>query len=363
MKWFANYSSNTVAGSGNQAACRINEDEPRVARVYYKVFGGGTYGYSLLYTNILDSTFAQGDVCNCNMLCEEWEIVRASAGVCKECSPSQATDPEHVQAITFSGKQSCTVAPGAFVTSDEMPISAKEGEYICVELAFRGSLIPCHPESLLPAFVLEDGKWVPSQSLPFASMVGCNRPVRAKVGFLGDSITQGIGTPLNAYTHWNALCAQALGGNWSWWNLGLGYARAYDAASNGAWLYKAKHLDYAVICLGTNDIGFGRTTEQIIGDLRTIIEKLHDAGVKVLLQTLPPFDWTGEQSEIWLQANRRVREELSAQADAFFDVVPVLLYGSEQHGKARYGGHPNEEGCAKWAEALIPVLREFLTRE
>ena len=362
MKWFAKYSSNTIAGSGNQAAFTANASEVRTSRVYYKLLSGGTYGYSFLYTNILDSTFAQGDKCNCNMLCDEWEIVRASVGVCKECGPEQATDPENALPLTFMGEKSHTLMPGEFLTSDEVRITAAKGEYLCVEMEFRGSLIPCHPESILPAFVLEDGKWVSSRELPFASMIGCDRPVQARVGFLGDSITQGIGTPWNAYTHWNALCAQAIGEKWSWWNLGLGYARAYDAASNGAWLYKAKHVDYAVVCYGTNDVGFGRTADQIVGDLRTIVDKLHEAGTKVLLQTLPPFDRTEEKNDIWLEVNRRVREELAPRADAFFDVVPVLIDGQEQNGRSRYGSHPDETGCARWAEALIPVLREFLTR-
>lgn len=363
MKWFAKYGSNTIAGSGNQAAFAADEKELRKSRVYYRLLSGGTYGYSFLYTNILDSTFAQGDMCNCNMLCDEWEIVRASVGVCKECGPEYASDPVSAQPLTFQGAQGHTLMPGEFLTSDSVTISAQKGECLCVEMEFRGSLMPCHPESIVPAFVLEGGRWVPSQSFPFASMVGCDRPVWARVGFLGDSITQGIGTPCNAYSHWNALCAQDIGEEWSWWNLGLGYARAYDAASNGAWLYKAKHLDYAVVCYGTNDVGFGRTADQIVGDLRTIIDKLHRADTKVLLQTLPPFDRPEEQTKVWFEVNERVRKELAPQADAFFDVVPVLINGAEEQGKSRYGGHPNEMGCAKWAEALIPVLKEFLTRK
>jgi len=361
MKWLEEYVSNTMAGSGNQFAFASDGKTVLRSRVYYKVMAGGEYGYSFLYTNVLDSTFAEGDRGNCNMICDEWKIMALKAGVVSECSAENAADPAEMKKITFGGCGEKTVAPGEFFTTDEVILAPRSGEYICIEMEFAGTLIPCHPESILPAFRYENGKWAPSQEMPFASMVGCRRDVRAKVGFMGDSITQGIGTPYNAYTHWNALCADAIGTDYSWWNLGLGYARAYDASSNGAWLYKGKHMDHAVVCYGTNDVGHNRTADQIVKDLEKIMGKLHAAGTKVLLQTLPPFNWTGENLEKWLEVNRRVRTELAPQAEAFFDVVPVLT-DDEKSGAAKYGGHPDEEGCAKWAEALTPVLRALLEK-
>jgi lysophospholipase L1-like esterase len=82
----------------------------------------------------------------------------------------------------------------------------------------------------------------------------------------------------------------------------------------------------------------------------------------VLLQTLPPFDRKGEKLTKWLEVNRFVREELAAEADAFFDVVPILIDGPECEGKSKYNGHPNEQGCALWAQELLPVLKDFLER-
>ncbi|MDO4741378.1 MAG: SGNH/GDSL hydrolase family protein [Eubacteriales bacterium] len=361
-EWFEKYFSNTSAGSGNQHAFRAQEGKEYTSRVYYKVFAGGEYGYSFLYSNVLDSTFADGSLSNCNMLCEPWRILSASVGVCAQCGPDDPAQPRDVQRLTFAGSEQKQAAPGEFFATDEVRIRAEAGEYLCVEMRFCGSLIPCHPESIIPAFLLEEGQWTPSQQLPFASMVGCDRPVRARVGFMGDSITQGIGTPNNSYAHWMALCAQEIGGEYGWWDLGLGYARAYDASSNGAWLYKGKQCDFAVVCYGTNDVAVGRTPRQIADDLRRIVDKLHEAGVKVLLQSLPPFDWTGENLEKWLETNRIVRGELACAAEAFFDVVPVLT-DDEQGGACLYGSHPDETGCAKWAEALTPVLRAFLQEQ
>ena len=46
-------------------------------------------------------------------------------------------------------------------------------------------------------------------------MVGIDAPTKKKIAFLGDSITQGCGTPVNAYEHWNAVFADLLGNDYS----------------------------------------------------------------------------------------------------------------------------------------------------
>jgi len=198
--------------------------------------------------------------------------------------------------------------------------------------------------------------------VPVPSMIGCNREVRARIGFLGDSITQGIGTAVNSYLHWNARVAEAIGPDFSYWNLGLGFGRASDAASDGAWLFKAKQMDMVVVCFGVNDVCQGRTEEEIKKDLLTIVLELKKAGVKLMVQTLPPFDLQENALETWLRVNEYIRHDLVREADAIFDVVPVLLDGPELEGKSKYNGHPNEEGCKAWAEALIPVMKKFVTK-
>ncbi len=360
MKWFDTYKSNTLAGSGNQFFFKLENNEPRTGRIYYKVFAGGRYTYSLLFSNIMDSTYFDGAVSHCNLLCEEWEILRASLGVCHDCSENVAGEVKTFHPLTFQGSFSKTVMPGEFFTTDGVELEVAKDSYLCLEIEFRGGQIPCNEESILPMFVKENGKWIPSKHVPCPGMIGCNRDVRAGIGFLGDSITQGIGTAVNSYLHWNALVAETIGPDYSYWNLGLGFGRASDAASDGAWLFKAKQMDFVILCYGVNDVCQGRTEEQIQGDLLKIVLELKKAGVKVMVQTLPPFDLQGDALEKWIHINEFIRHELVKEADAVFDVVPLLITGPEKEGKARYNGHPNEEGCKVWAEALIPVLKEFL---
>ena len=46
------------------------------------------------------------------------------------------------------------------------------------------------------------------------------------------------------------------------------------------------------------------------------------------------------------------------KVDFVFDNVPVLRKNAEEEHIALYGGHPNIEGCRKWAEALYEKLKE-----
>lgn len=360
MKWFETYHSNTIAAGGNQSIFTLQENEIRRGRVYYKIFAGGEFRYSLLFSNIIDSTFADGSVSHCNLVCDEWEIVEAAVGICDTCGEFHAGEPDSMLPLFFQGQRNKTVMPGEFFTSDPISLNIRKDQYLCLELSFRGQMIPCHEETRLPVFIQENGHWIPSKEMPLPGMIGCDRKVRGRIGFLGDSITQGIGTPVNSYAHWNALAAEALGEEYSFWNLGLGFGRAQDAASDGAWLFKAKQTDAVVLCYGVNDLLQGRSGEQIEEDLLAIIHTLRKNYVRVLLQTIPPFDLSGAELATWLRLNGRIRSTLSREADGIFDVVPALIEGGESQGRARYGGHPNEDGCAAWARALIPVMKEFL---
>ena len=357
MKYFDQYRSNTLGGSGNQ--CYFStEGKMETGRVYYRITAGGSYRYSILFSNIIDSTYADGTISHKNLICDSWDLFRARVGVCTAVPKPEEEAPEasHWKELSFGGAASLEVQPGEFFASDPVELKLEAGEYLCLETTFRGNMIPCHPESILPVFRKTESGWAPSKSLPVASMVGCDRPVKARIGYLGDSITQGCGTPVNAYAHWNAVVSKMLRDDYAFWNLGIGFGRANDAATDGAWLFRAKQNDLVVVCYGVNDIFRIGSAEQTKKDLKEIVDKLHAAGVKVLVQTVPPFDYGEEHAAIWREINRYIMEELSRDVEGAFDVVPVLGDAVSPE-KAKYGGHPNAEGCKAWAEALYPVLK------
>ena len=362
MKWFDTFVSNTLGGTGNQLFHRYGDARIRRGRVYYKIFAGGKFRYSLLFSNIIDSTYKVEYGSIRNYVCDEWEILDAAVGVCKTTTAEIAGEVGSFVPLTFGGSRRKYVAPGEFFTSDPVELAPERGDYLCVEVEFRGETIPYHLESIVPTFVRENGEWIPDKRVPVPGMVGCDRHVKARIGYFGDSITQGIGTPPNAYTHWCALAARALGEDFSHWNLGIGYGRGQDAASDGAWMFKARHVDAAVVTFGSNDVGRGRSVEEMKRDFTRLVDLLHDAGVGVFLQTLPPFDWKDDFYDRWRAINDFLRNELAGKTEDFLDVAPLLTDETRGPGMSKYGKHPDEAGCRVWADALIPRLKEFVTQ-
>lgn len=360
MEYFREFVSDCAMGSGNQSVFyTVDPKKVYTCRTYYRLTYGGEYRYSLLYSNIVDSTFADGSISHKNRVVDSWRIHDCRIGVCERAGMQQAEEPKEFYRITFGGQAEKTVAPAEFFSTDPISLSTRAGDYLCVELSFSGRELPCHPESWLPAFIKDGNEWKSCPYVPFASMVGCDRKVSKRLIFMGDSITQGIGTAKNSYRHLAAQIARKLGPDVAVWDIGLGYGRANDAASDGAWLYKARQADAAVICYGVNDLFRVQSGALLKEDLTYIVRKLKKSGLKVLLQTIPPFDYNEEKSIIWEDVNRYILEILSNEADAVFDVVPVL--GTKNMpSRALYGGHPNEQGNTAWTEALYPSVLQLL---
>ncbi len=359
MQYFKRYASNTTAGSASQLFfCPKDEKEELVGRIYYRLTAGGMHSYSFLYSNVTDSTFDHGDRSRCNRILPPWKIRSLLVGICKSADPN-AHDGASFVPVTFGGAREKEVHAGEFFTTDPVTLSARAGDYLCIECTFCGACIPYHEERIIAAYRQVSGGWEDSALVPFPGMIGCDRAVDARVVFWGDSITQGIGTEKNSYTHWNARVAEALGNRYSYWNLGIGFGRATDAASLGAWFYKAKNCDLAVVCFGVNDILQTCNEPLIKESLTTAVNALRDAGVTVVLQTVPPFDYNEEQRAVWESVNSYIKETLAPLCAAVFDTVSVLGEPDAPH-RARYGGHPDARGCDLWAEALTPTLAAVL---
>ena len=357
MQYFKNYVSNTLAGSSMQHFFE-SDNKSHTGRVFYKVFLSGEFQYSLLFSNIIDSTYDDGSISHKNLVLGSWQIESMRLGVCE--SINNNIPDSAFRNVTFNGETSKTVNPGEFFSTDPVTLNVSDGGYICLETTFKGQKIPYHEENIISAYTLLNNEWVLNNHTPFASMVGIKRAPKLKIGYLGDSITQGIGTKFDSYEHWCAELSNKLGPDYSYWNLGIGYARANDAASDGAWLYKVKQNDLVFVCLGVNDILQGNSEEQIKNDLTTIVNILKNEGKKVILQTIPPFNYSGEKLSIWNNLNHYINNELASKVDLLFDSVEVLCESSEHPQNAKYGPHPNEEGTKIWANKLYFAVKDFV---
>ena len=338
--------SNTTAAGANQFFFESRPEEKHTCRVFYRVTVAGTHPYSLTFTNVLDSTYADGSVGRANLPCKPWVIHSLKIAPCKGITEEALPFVTLAEEVTVTAEKPYTTSP------TELTVES----YLCIEMTFSGSMLPYHEETLLPILKKTEAGWQPTKKMPLPWLVGIQREVKGKIAFVGDSITQGIGTPMDSYTHWNALLTEKLKENYACHNLGIGYARAHDLATMGAWMEKVMEQDVIFLCLGANDILQGYPEEQIKKDLADILAALKTAGKTVVLQAVPPFEYGEEKLAVWERVNHYVKETLAPKADLYFDPAGVLT----ADGKTPlYGGHPNETGCALWAEALYQAVRHL----
>lgn len=351
MDVFESYVSNCLAGTSNNYILKWRDERTVTGRICFKVCEHGTFRYKFLFSNTVDSTFDDGSVSQANLVGDRWHILSAFAGDGGE-SPEGCAE-NNLCPVLFENRVQKEVLPGERFWSDTMELTIPEGHYLVFQWTISGNNIPFTPDKIIPSYVKTGDLWTEDVDFPQPHLVACDRSVKKKIAFLGDSITQGLGTRNNRYEFWVAEIGKRLGKEYSVWNLGLGYGRAQDAASNGAWLEKAKKMDLVSVCFGVNDILQGRTKEQLCQDLMTIVSKLSSCGCEVGIFTIPPFDWQGETEKTWKAVNRYIIDEVSKHTKYLFDTVPILGQPFPNENMAKYGGHPDGNGGKALAEEFI----------
>ena len=345
-EFYGTYASDCTAGCGNQLLTCLEQSVTKTGRCWFRLSHGGG-NYALLFSNQIDSTYDDGSISRVNDVGGDWTIENLRVGLC----PGWGEEPERWYAVTFDGCEKRQVSGKEPFVTDPIPLDAKAGAYLCYEMTVTGSCYPYHEEAVLHIR--------PDKQIPLPLMIGCDRKISERIGFLGDSITQGCGTQEDSYTHWVAKIAEKLPENISVWNLGIGYARASDAATDGGWLARARKCDTVHVCFGVNDVLRSRRAEAILEDLRTILTGLKAAGCRVILLTLPPFDLEGEQKRQWQTVNAVIRQTLWKEADGLFDIAAVLGQSAPNENLCIYGGHPNAEGCRMVAEAYLKQIKNL----
>lgn len=345
--------SDTLASSADQTYF-ISDGEKHLCRIYYKVFAGGDE-YRFMFGNTVDSTLADGSYSVANLLCGEWQISDARVGVVARCGMENPAEPEKFTDILFEGASYKNILPGESFFTDTVKIKAQKGEYLCVEYSFKGKKLPCHEEIIIPTFVYDGSAWVRTPKIPVPLTMQVKRDVKKRLCFLGDSITQGIGATHNSYLWWCAVAAEELGREYSFYDLGIGSARASDAASDAAWLARAKNCDVCVICLGTNDLLHGRSASDICRDITRVVEILEKCGVSVIVQTAPPFEYPEKASENCKKVNEYIK-------NTFFRCFDNTLFLCEGGDVASpiYGGHPHDGGCEVWGKNIAKYIKKHL---
>lgn len=352
---FTTYVSNTVVSTGNNFY--IEKAENITYRAYLPVEQYGELEYKFFFTNMVDSTYAKGKDA---FVGKDGGAYTVSNAVIADGGTSTEDEITNRTPVTFGGKETKEVATDESYWSDPVTMNIPEGHYMVWEWTVSGEGIPCNKMSSLTSTASSaDGETFEfCDEIPLPQIIGAKRDVKHTVAAIGDSITQGCQTEHMKYEFWASKISTQLGSDVAFFNCGLGWARASDAASNENWLSRVSQYDTVIVAFGTNDIVSGKyggkksTAEEIEKYLDTIVSYLTEKGCDVILFNAPPQDFKKTNEGIRTALNEKIPAIAEKYGAKFFDFSALLSTQAEPE-KAVYGGHPNGEGGTVVADAFV----------
>ncbi|MGW2478154.1 SGNH/GDSL hydrolase family protein [Streptomyces sp. NPDC001665] len=235
--------------------------------------------------------------------------------------------------VTFRGASSVTVAAGGQTVSDAVavPVDADADLVVTLRTPTADGPVTTHPNSHQTSYTEDSrGTWATTQwrYLTAVDVRGGARTPATLVAF-GDSLTAGTGSTTDANTRWPDLLADRLHGRYAVVNEGIGGnrllrdnigPRALDRFERD--VLGVSGVKTVVIALGINDVqGFPNETdpERITGALRTLTQRAHARGLRVIGATLMPYQGYAR----WTAAGEQVRRSVNAEirAGGVFDEV------------------------------------------
>ncbi|MFF2008405.1 SGNH/GDSL hydrolase family protein [Streptomyces sp. NPDC058195] len=271
--------------------------------------------------------------------------------------------------VAFGGRRQAWLAAGASLTSDPVAgLRAAEGARLTVETHLPGPTGPLSFHRNTHASHSVDGTRTTSVFLlTGVEVTGAHGPV---VAVLGDSITEGVGTPDDADLRWPDQLAARLPGS-AVANLGIsGNRLLLDDARFGPGgqarfdrdVLSLPGLRTVLVHLGVNDLQqpLGQTDPALVlAGYRQLVLRARNAGLRAVGATIAPFGgwtrWTPALEAVRQHVNAAVRTGRVFDAVADFDAAlrdpehPALLRPAYDSGD---GLHPNPSGHAALAAAV-----------
>ena len=292
--------------------------------------------------------------------------------------------------ITFNGKSSCMLLPGVLVVSDPIEMEFLPFADLAVSLYFpQETGAPTNHRLGLHTTYISKGDVTGQETMPeptttsaylWLASIDVLAPADAfTIVALGDSITDGFATTLDANRAWPALLAKRLNSSQgaqhiSVVNQGIS---GNQVLRDGAGLSVLARFDRDILSVagvkwillleGINDINLrGRadgpdalTSDDLIGGYRQIIERSHTHGIRVIGATLTPEEGVPTMSERGEQIRQTVNQWIrtSGLFDGVvdFDAVirdpsrPVRMRPEFDPGDHI---HPNDAGNQAMADAF-----------
>ncbi len=291
--------------------------------------------------------------------------------------------------ITFAGKTSVDIPPGAPMLSDAVSWSLPAFAHLAISIYYPAETpSPAHTLFTLNAWRAADpGDHTSDLTLPNAAVARSGVHV-SQIDILpalpggtlvtfGDSITEGVVSSVGAFRSWPDRLSERLQANpatrgWSVVNAGIGSNRLlHDTPSSNALsrfdrdVLAVPGVKAVIVLLGINDIQYShrnpaeavRAPEEIAA-LQQLIERAHAAGLRIYGGTVTPFegssDYTPDGEADRQAINGFVR---SGAFDGVVDFDAALrdpARPTHLRAFAESDGHlhPNDEGYARMGDSI-----------
>ena len=294
--------------------------------------------------------------------------------------------------LTFAGRPSFTIPPGALVVSDPVDLDVPKLTDLAISLYLPEDTGPptVHPLGLHTTYIASgdatgDATLNPTTTTTayfWLSGVDVLAPSSASaIVAFGDSITDGFGTTANKDQAWPTLLASRLESSKSMkmlavLNLGISGNRVlHDVAGTNALarfdrdVLARPGVHWMVLLEGINDITFSAipgippgqavTADDLLWGYRQIIERAHMHGIKVAGATIMPVEGVAtytENGEVVRQAvNQWIRSSGAFDAVIDFDALtrdPANPKRLRPEFDAGDHVHPNDAGNQAMADVI-----------
>jgi lysophospholipase L1-like esterase len=307
-----------------------------------------------------------------------------------------ATEPGTAVRLTFGGKASLTLAPGAEADSDWAAAELTAGEPYAVSLVAgpRQTLTAWHRVANQINYVSTEGDHaadVTAGAFPrkftesaWVSALDVRAPNAVAIAAIGDSITDGLRSSLNRNHRWPDAFARRLGqagaAQTAVLNLGISGNRLLsDSPCYGEALDRRFERDAlshggvgaVIVLIGINDINFASmpphagldcdfphtavTARELTDGYRRLIERAHRRGVRIFGATLTPASLPPTRESVRAAVNDWIRTSRAFDGVVDFDAAlrdPLHPDRLQRRFDSGDHIHPNDDGYAAMAAAV-----------
>ncbi len=308
---------------------------------------------------------------------------------------SHKVDLDSQIALTCNSEPSFVVPAGKRITTDviDFEFAPLEDLAITMKLGNVPSTLTCHTASRCSAWIVKGDHAKDNDFTDIEEMTSWYFITEldtmasndsAAIVCLGDSLTDGASVETNAFARYTDELSRLLRkdeklNNLSVVNMGIGATALYIYGGEIAGTNRANRdvlkipgVKYCVLFMGVNDIGASKTdiSDDIIREYKSITERCHKQGIKVIGVTITPFKGNGYYSElhesIRIKVNKFVLSEDSG-FDACIDMCKVVASENDPDKmSSSYVSvwndylHFNHSGYKKVGETVYQHLKELI---